>query len=138
MFNWHKWLGVLVFAFSVVRWGWRIAYPPPSLPATISAWQRRSSRSMHYLLYLLCLAVVVSGYFFTLAVGFPVVLFGWFPLPVLMGVHPEMKDGLRELHRFLSYALMIAVTIHMAAALKHHWWNRDEVLKRMLPQSWTR
>jgi len=93
---------------------------------------------MHYLLYLLCFAVVVSGYFFTLAVGFPVVLFGWFPLPVLMGVHPEMKDGLRELHRFLSYALMIAVTIHMAAALKHHWWNRDEVLKRMLPQSWTR
>lgn len=138
VFNWHKWLGVLVLVLSILRLGWRLWYPAPPLPNTVASWEQRTSRYMHYLLYVLCFVAAISGYLFTLAVGFPVVLFGWLPLPAPIGTHPEWKEPLRAAHQFSSYALMMAVALHMGATLKHQVWNRDEVLKRILPRSWTR
>lgn len=86
------------------------------------------------LLYALIFAVPVSGYFYSLAAGVPVVYLGIFPLPVLIERNQELKEILKEVHYWLNMALLAAVVLHVAAALKHHFVDRDEVLKRMLPR----
>lgn len=132
-FSWHKWAGVIVLGLAVVRSVWRLIFPPPPLPHTINRLQRVASSAMHYLLYLLCFAVPISGYYYTLAAGYPVVLFGVLPLPVLMGPSADLKEPLRELHEVLSYTIAVAVVLHTLAALQHHFFYRDAVLRRMLP-----
>jgi cytochrome b561 len=134
-FNWHKWVGMIVLGLAVIRSIWRLVFSPPPLPESITGYQRWASTAMHYLLYLLCFAVPISGYFYTLAAGYPVVLFGELPLPVLMGADASLKEPLREIHEWLSYATAMAVALHTAAALQHHFIHRDTVLRRMLPAS---
>jgi cytochrome b561 len=84
-FNWHKWLGVTVFGLAVLRLAWRLWHPAPPLPAAMPGWQRRAAALTHWLLYALIFAIPLSGYFYSLAAGFPVVYLGLIPLPVLIG-----------------------------------------------------
>lgn len=132
-FNYHKWLGVTVLAFAVARLLWRLTHPAPPLPAQTPAWQKQVAEITHYALYLLIFAVPLSGYFYSLASGFPVVYLGKIPLPVLIGPNPELKPILKNLHYVLNITLGTLVSLHILAALKHHFIDRDDILKRMLP-----
>jgi cytochrome b561 len=134
-YSWHKWAGVTVLALAALRLLWRLKNTPPAYPAALPAWQRWSSHAVHALLYLLMFAVPLSGYFYTLAAGVPVVWFGLFPLPVLIAPNPALKPVLKELHFWLNMLLAGAVGLHVAAALKHRLIDRDGILQRMLP--WT-
>ena len=133
-FNWHKWAGVTIFGIAVLRVLWRLWHPAPALPASMSAWQRKSAEWMHYLLYALIFAIPLSGYFYSLAAGFPIVYLGHFPLPVLIEKNNALKPVLKDLHYWLNMTLLVAVLAHVGAALKHHFIDRDDVLKRMLPR----
>jgi len=133
-FNWHKWAGVTIFGIAVLRVLWRLGHPAPALPETTTPWGRRAAAGMHYLLYALIFAVPLSGYFYSLAAGFPVVYLGHFPLPVLIGRNDALKPLLNGLHYWLNMTLAAAVVLHAAAAFKHHFINRDDVLLRMLPR----
>lgn len=133
-FNWHKWAGVTIFGIAVLRVLWRLWNPAPKLPESMATWQRRSAEWMHYLLYVLIFAIPLSGYFYSLAAGFPIVYLGHFPLPVLIGKNEVLKPLLKDLHYWLNMTLLIAVIAHAGAALKHHFIDRDDVLKRMLPR----
>ena len=132
-YSWHKWAGVTVLALAALRLLWRLSHRPPALPAAMPAWQQRAAHWLHALLYLLIFAVPVSGYAFTLAAGVPVVYFGVLPLPVLFGADPVLKPVLREVHYWLDMTLAAVVVLHVAAALKHHFIDRDGVLARMSP-----
>ncbi len=88
---------------------------------------------LHGLLYVLMFAIPLSGYFYSLAAGVPVTYLGVLPLPVLIGPDPELKDVLKAVHYWLNMSLLAAVVLHVAAALKHQFIDRDGVLKRMLP-----
>lgn len=132
-YSWHKWLGVTVFGLACVRLLWRQLNAPPPHSAGMPAWQKRAADGVHILLYVLLFALPVSGYLYSLAAGVPVVYLGLFPLPVLMAPNPEFKPILKELHFVLSMTLAAAVAVHALAALKHHFIDRDGVLKRMLP-----
>lgn len=132
-FNWHKWLGVTVLGLAALRLLWRLTHAAPPLPAAVPGWQRRVSALTHLLLYLLIFAVPVSGYFYSLASGFKVVYLGLVPLPVLIGPDPELKTLLKAVHYWLNMGLAALVSLHVAAALKHHFLERDTVLLRMLP-----
>lgn len=132
-FNWHKWLGVTVFALATARLLWRLWHPAPPLPTTMAAWQRKLAELTHYGLYLLIFAVPLSGYFYSLAAGFKVVYLGLIPLPVVIDPNPELKPLLKNLHYLLNIALGTLVSAHILAALKHHFFDRDDVLRRMLP-----
>ena len=132
-FAWHKWAGVTVLGIAVLRVLWRQFNKPPPPLASIAPWQHLAAEAMHVLLYLLIFAVPVSGYFYTLSAGIPVVYFKLFTLPVLMGPNPELKPVLREIHYWLNMTMAAAVGLHVAAALKHHFIDRDGILKRMLP-----
>jgi cytochrome b561 len=132
-FSWHKWMGVTVLGLAALRLLWRKANVPPPHPASMAVWQKKAADGMHVVLYVLMFAVPVSGYFYTLAAGFPVVYLGVIELPVLIAPNPELKPVLKEVHYILTMTMAAAVLAHALAALKHHFIDRDGVLKRMLP-----
>jgi cytochrome b561 len=132
-YSWHKWMGVTVLALAAARLLWRLTHKPPAYPASMPLWQRAAANALHGLLYVLMFAVPVSGYFYTLSAGVPVVYLGLFELPVLIGPDPELKPILKQVHYWLNWAFAGAVGGHVVAALKHQFIDRDGVLLRMLP-----
>ncbi|CUI05834.1 cytochrome b [Massilia sp. P8910] len=132
-YSWHKWAGVTVLALAALRLLWRLTHAAPAHPAAMPAWQKSAAHGLHGMLYLLMFAVPVSGYLYTLSAGIPVVYFGLFKLPVIMAADPVLKPVLKEVHFWLNMTLAGAVAMHLAAALKHQFIDRDGVLKRMLP-----
>jgi cytochrome b561 len=132
-FSWHKWAGVTVLALAALRLLWRLRSTPPAYPASMPAWQHRAAHGLHGLLYLLMFAVPLSGYFYSLAAGVPVVYFGLFPLPVLIDADPALKSVLGVLHYWLNMGLAALVSLHVLAALKHVFIDRDGIMSRMLP-----
>jgi cytochrome b561 len=132
-FSWHKWLGVTIFALACVRLLWRLRHPAPPYLDSMPRWQQKAAAALHFLLYILIIAIPVSGYFYSLAAGVPVVYLGIVPLPVFIGPEPELKAILKQVHYVLNMSLLAAVVLHVAAALKHQFIDRDDVLRRMLP-----
>ena len=133
IYSWHKWAGVTIFLCVVLRLGWRLRHPPPELPAAMPAWQRRLAGASHVLLYLLMVAVPLSGWLMSSAKGFQTVWFGVLPLPDLLDKNKELGDLLREFHILLNFGMATLVFVHVGAALKHHFLDRDDVLARMIP-----
>jgi cytochrome b561 len=132
-FSWHKWIGITVLGLACIRLLWRLAHPAPPLPASMQGWQHTAAGVVHVLLYLLIFAVPVSGYFYSLAAGVPVVYLGVLPLPVLIDPNPAWKPVLKLVHYWLNVTLLAGFCVHVAGALKHQLIDRDGVLKRMLP-----
>lgn len=132
-FAWHKWLGVSILGLVSLRSLTRLLNAAPAFPESMSKWERMLANITHTLLYVLMFAVPLSGYFYTSAAGFPVVFFGLFQLPTLIGPDPALKPLLKELHESLTNVLLIVVGLHVAAALKHLFINKDGVFQRMLP-----
>jgi cytochrome b561 len=132
-YAWHKWLGVSIFALVIMRLLTRLLNAAPTFPESMSNWEMKLANITHALLYFLMFAVPLSGYFYTSAAGFPVVYFGLFELPSLIGPDPVLKPLLKELHESLTSVLLIVVGLHVAAALKHLLISKDGVFQRMLP-----
>ena len=132
-YSWHKWAGVTIFLISGLRLLWRLTHPSPALPSSMPAWQRTAANASHHVLYLLFFAAPLSGWLFSSAAGFPTVYFGVLPLPDLLTKNNELAEILKLVHRGLNYTLAALVVVHVAAAIKHHVVDRDDVLVRMLP-----
>jgi cytochrome b561 len=96
------------------------------------AWQRRAAHASHFLLYVLFFATPITGWLFTSAAGLQVVYFGVLPIPDLIGRSKETAHLLNTVHRWLAYVLAAVVAVHAAAAVRHHYVDRDDVLRRML------
>lgn len=133
LFSWHKWIGVTVFALVIVRVLWRFTHTPPALPPVIARWQQLASHLTHVALYVLIIAVPVSGWLMSSAKGFQTVWLGLLPIPDLIGKDKELGKQLFTLHQYLNFTLLALVTVHILAALKHHFIDKDSVLRRMLP-----
>jgi cytochrome b561 len=133
LYSWHKWAGVSIFALVLVRMAWRIAHRPPTLPAHMGRGEQLVAHAGHGLLYLLMLAVPLSGWLMSSAKGIQTVLFGVLPIPDLLEKNRELGDLLQTLHWGLNMLFAATVIGHTAAALKHHFVDRDDVLTRMLP-----
>ncbi len=137
LYNWHKWLGVALLALWGLRLLWRWRHPAPALPLAVQAamptWQHRAHRWTHVALYGLMGAVPLLGWAYSSAAGFPVVWWGVWPLPDWVPRDPEWAATLKLLHRLAAYALAALMALHVAAALKHHWVDRDGLLERMWP-----
>jgi cytochrome b561 len=132
-FSWHKWIGVTVFALVVLRTLWRLTHRAPPLPPGMPGWQRGASHAVHFLLYILMIAVPVSGYFYTCAAGIPVVYLGLVQLPVVVAKDPALRDVLKQVHITLDWILLGAICVHLLAVLKHMVIDRDGLLSRMMP-----
>jgi cytochrome b561 len=137
LYNWHKWAGVSILLLSALRLAWRLGHRPPELPEAVSAqmpaWQRRAHHATHHAFYLLFFAVPLLGWAYSSAAGFPIVWFGAVQLPDLVPVSESLAAALKPLHKFSALALAALVLVHIGAALKHQWLDRDGLLARMLP-----
>lgn len=132
-FSWHKWTGVTIFLIAALRLIWRLGHPAPALPATMKPWEQKAAHAIHALLYILFFAAPLTGWLFSSAAGFQTVYFGIVPIPDLLSKNKETAEVLKIAHHWVNYALGAAIVLHAAAALKHHFVDRDDVLARMLP-----
>ena len=138
LFSYHKWIGVTIFLLVLMRLLWRLTHRVPPPPAHMPGWQRVAASAAHVLLYALTLAIPLSGWLYSSASGFQVVYFGKIPLPDLVAKDKALAEQLLTVHQALNAVIAIIIVLHIAAALKHHWIDRDDVLSRMLPLRRTR
>jgi cytochrome b561 len=132
-YSWHKWIGVSIFLLAVLRVLWRLTHPAPALPAATPRWQRFAAVASHLLLYLLVIVIPLSGWLMSSALGVQTVYFGVLPLPDLLVKNKALGEQLKLVHEALNWTLAVLVAVHVAAALRHHFVQGDEVLRRMLP-----
>ena len=134
--HWHKSVGILLLFLLVVRVTWRMVSLTPEHEPTVSRPERIAAGIAQLLLYLLLFGVVISGYLVPTANGEPVEVFGWFAVPAgitgldFFGMAQEDLAGI--IHKYAAWGLVIIAGIHAAGALKHHFIDRDNTLKRML------
>jgi cytochrome b561 len=102
----------------------------------MAAWQHHAARVTHLLLYALMVAIPLVGWMYTSAAGFPVVYLKLVQLPDLVSKDKELAALLKLVHKVLAWSLSGVVALHVAAALKHHFIDRDATLGRML--AWRR
>jgi cytochrome b561 len=137
LYNWHKWAGACILALSLVRLGWRISHRPPALPQATALgmprWQEWAHHAVQHAMYALFFVVPLVGWAYSSAAGFPIVVFGVLPLPDFVPVDKALADLIKPWHELSAFALMGLAVVHVAAALKHHWLDRDGLLQRMWP-----
>lgn len=140
LYQLHKSAGLTILFLSVLRLLWRFQYRAPALPPTMKAWERLAAQATHVVFYVLMFAIPLSGWAMTStsSSGVPTLWFGLFEVPSLPGLEgtPEMHDlheSAEEAHELLGNLMILLLILHVGAALKHHFWNRDDVLRRMLP-----
>lgn len=132
LISYHKWLGVTIFGLLVIRILWRLTHTPPSLPGQMPKWQVAAAHLTHMALYLLMIAIPVSGWLMSSAKGFTTVYFGILPLPDLLDKSKELAETLEIVHESLNYFLLGLVTLHIVGAIKHQWIDKDNLINRML------
>ena len=132
-YSWHKWIGVTVFAVTFLRLAWRAANPVPPLPAVLPRWQQAAAHGSHYLLYSLLVVQPIVGWTMSSALGTPVVYLGLLRLPDLVAADRDLAETLKVVHWGLAWLFIAAISVHVLAALHHHFHLRDGVLRRMLP-----
>ncbi|MET0333339.1 MAG: cytochrome b [Rhizobacter sp.] len=132
-YNWHKWAGVSILALSALRLLWRLTHRPPADPP-MPAWQRGAAHATHFGLYILFFAVPLVGWAYSSAAGFPIVWFGVLPLPDFVSPDKALAEAIKPWHGYLAYAMAVLVLMHIAAALKHQFIDRDGLISRMSPR----
>ena len=133
--NWlalHKSIGLTVLALFLLRLLWRlIDRRPPDEPAP--RWQQQAAHVTHAVLYLLIAAIPLSGWWFNSVRGKPLQWFKLFNLPALGQQDDNLAHFAHNLHEYLFWLLILVLVGHVGAALQHHVFDRDNVLRRMLP-----
>ena len=140
LYQLHKSAGFTLLALALVRIGWRLLHTPPALPDGMHRWERLAAGSTHVAFYVLMVAIPVSGWVMasSSSSGVPTLWFNLFEVPAIPGL-PEgerledVHEASVELHELLANLTILLLLLHIGAALKHHFWNRDDVLRRMLP-----
>ena len=132
-YSWHKWMGVTTFMLASIRVAWLATHAPPPLPRLMPVWQARAARAAHLALYQLMFVIPLSGWLMSSAKGVPTVYLGVLPIPDLIGKDKLVGEFLAEVHEALGIGLAALVVLHVAAAFKHQFMDRDGLLGRMLP-----
>lgn len=134
----HKGIGLLVLALSVLRLLWRLGHAVPQLPGGTPVWQVALSRTTHLFFYVAMIALPLTGWLIVSAapVRFPLSFFWLFDVPYLpVAQGKPLAHFWSEIHEILAFATIGVLVLHVAAALKHHLIDKDDVMTRMLPMS---
>lgn len=141
-FQLHKSVGLTVLMLSLARLAWRLTHRPPPLPAEMPRWEKFGAQAAHWVLYGLMIGIPLTGWVVVSAspTNLPTVIFKTMPWPHLGFIHDlsmplrrSLEDQVEQVHMLLGFGMGFLIILHVAAALKHQFWNRDEVLSHMLP-----
>lgn len=140
VYQWHKALGLTVLVLTLARIGWRLLNPPPPLPTGMSRLERMGAAFSHAAFYGLMLGLPLAGWAMVSVspFGLPTMIFGlfeWPHIPWLVDIADKkpVEAVFKSAHKYMGFGLMALLGLHIGAALKHHFVNRDDVLARMLP-----
>ncbi len=139
-YQYHKSLGLIILIFSIFRLFWRITHKAPALPESMTKLEKLAANTSHILLYLFIIIIPLTGWALvsTSSYGFPTIIFGLFEWPhISFLVDASNKAQLHKIsslsHKYIAFLMILLLIIHISAALKHHFINKDNILKRMLP-----
>ncbi len=141
-FQLHKSVGLTVLLLSLARLAWRLTHRAPPLPAEMPRWEKFGAQAAHWVLYGLMIGIPLTGWVLVSAspTNLPTLIFKTVPWPHLgfihdlaMPVRRSLENQVEQVHMLLGYSMACLIVLHVAAALKHQFWNRDEVLGHMLP-----
>jgi cytochrome b561 len=149
LFQIHKSLGFTILALSLIRLVWRLTHRPPPLPASVKPWERRVASATHFAFYVLMIGIPLMGWayvsagysvatqnFFSVATSW----FGFFEIPHLPFIASQDEEARKQIaenamfaHGRMAWVVLILAALHIGAALKHQFIDRDDVLARMAP-----
>ncbi len=131
----HKATGVLIFFLMALRLLWALYNRKPALPENMNRIEKLLARAMQNVLYITLFIMPLSGWLFTSVKGYPISFYGLFnfPLAPVLG-KTYIGHFWRDIHTLLGWTLIILISLHALAALKHHFYDKDTVLKSMLPR----
>ena len=132
LYGWHKELGVLILMLVIFRILWRLSNITPPLPTAMPHWQKLASRAAHLAFYGFLIIMPLTGWLISSAAGLPVSFFGLFVLPTLIPADEHLRLLFSDIHQWLAYTLIATICAHVAAALQHHFINKDDILRRIL------
>jgi cytochrome b561 len=140
MMSFHMALGLTVLVLSIARVAWRLMNPVPPPPAGLPRLERIAGAALHHLFYVLIVAIPLAGWLMMSASHRSPSYFGLFPWPVIPGFggldsagSHQWHELFESAHKFLAWAMIVLLPLHIAAGLYHHLWRKDNVLLRMLP-----
>src|SRR5574338_133576 len=131
-FNLHKSRGILTASFIVTLIAWRIRHEAPALPATMPRWERMAAALNHRLFYVFMVLMTVAGYLTSSFSKYGPKLFG-IPLPHWGWEDAALRGDFATVHRVAALVFAVLIAIHIAAALKHLWLDKDGVFEWMVP-----
>lgn len=132
VYAWHKSIGLTVLALFALRLVWR-AFDRRPKDEPGPRWQQVAAHAVHGVLYLMIVALPLTGWWFNSLRGFPLQWFKLFNLPALAAKNDDIRHFAHAVHEYLFWFLVLVLVAHVGAALKHHVFDNDNVLRRMLP-----
>lgn len=132
-YGWHKSIGSIILIAVALRLLWRLVNKTPKLPSDMKWFEKAGAHASHFTLYIMMFYMPLIGWAMSSAAGFPVTVFGWFTLPSITSSNPENVELFKDLHYWGGLFLIAVISVHALAALYHHFWRKDNVLKGMLP-----
>ena len=130
LYGLHKAFGLLILALTLPRLVWRFVNVVPSL--SLPRWERLSALFVHYAFYVFLIAMPLSGWLLSSAAGYAPSFFGLFDLPLLIKPNDALRPIFQTIHAWTGYGLIATICLHTAAAFKHHFIDKDSILKRMI------
>ena len=129
---WHKSIGISIFFLLIIRLVWRLGNVLPEPLRTYKNWEIKMAKAVHILFYVFLVIICISGYFISTAKGVSIEVFGWFHIPAVMSYGKIQADIGGEIHEIAAHLLALFFVLHVLAAFKHHFIDKDVTLLRML------
>lgn len=133
LYGWHKEFGILILLLAILRFSWRLSSQIPLLPGHMGWLQKVAANLAHYAFYFFMFAMPLTGWLMSSAAGVSVSFFGLFTLPDLVSADKDLTALLANIHGWMAWVLIAVIVLHVSAALSHHFYYKDDILRRMLP-----
>ena len=130
--HWHKSIGILLLVATLFRLGWKLFTPTPRGIESHTKMVKLATKIGHATIYIVLFIILFSGYFISSADGRGIEVFNWFEVPGLGALIDNQEDIAGDVHKYAAYSLMALVVLHLGAALKHHFIDKDATLTRMI------
>ncbi len=127
---WHKSIGLILAAVTVFRFIWKHVTVQPLIEG--KTYEVLAAKLAHAVMYLLLFVLFASGYLISTSDGRGIEVFDWFVVPSMGELFENQPDIAGTVHYYAAFALIGLVVVHVAAALKHHFINKDNTLRKMI------